>query len=354
MSTTVTKHILGNVALRVSPQHWPALQKYYCSVLGMTVKQLPPISTLNSESTDARPRFLVSFPGSSKSHIPANTTNALQSLLLSAALEFRLDSQVAADSSFAGSREDLYWKVGIALDDVDAGLEHMEESLGVPHGRLGRGDQFVDVGFLHHVRDPAGFAIELLQTTMEGNEKERRERVEANTATAGSRFFGAKNSASPVLGQITTRASNKEATLKFYTETLGMKLIAIEDVSQYGFELYFLAFTDENPPNPEDLNAVENREWLYQRPYTTLEIQFFKGPGSGTRVVGDKARRDAPGCEGITIYTTGSDSNGEERDLVDPSGLKVSIRRAEVFLGNGKDGKGNVQEDSESSSMNEC
>lgn len=46
-----------------------------------------------------------------------------------------------------------------------------------------------------------------------------------------------------------------------------------EEVEQYGFDLFFLAWTLEEPPLPHNLRAVENREWVYQRPYTTLEIQ---------------------------------------------------------------------------------
>ena len=61
----------------------------------------------------------------------------------------------------------------------------------------------------------------------------------------------------------------------FYRGSLGMKLLVREDVSQFGFVLYFLAFTDEKPPNP-NVDAVENREWLYQRPYTVLELQVFQ------------------------------------------------------------------------------
>ena len=51
-----------------------------------------------------------------------------------------------------------------------------------------------------------------------------------------------------------------------------MKLLSIQQVEAYGFTLYFLAFTDETPPN-EDLNSIEIREWLWQRPYTTIEHQ---------------------------------------------------------------------------------
>ena len=52
-----------------------------------------------------------------------------------------------------------------------------------------------------------------------------------------------------------------------------MKLLSIQDIAPYGFCLYFLGFTDDIPPS-DDLHDVSNREWLWQRPYTTLEIQF--------------------------------------------------------------------------------
>ena len=40
------------------------------------------------------------------------------------------------------------------------------------------------------------------------------------------------------------------------------------------FNLYFLACTDEKPPS-HDVNVVEIREWLRERPYTTLELQHY-------------------------------------------------------------------------------
>ena len=63
--------------------------------------------------------------------------------------------------------------------------------------------------------------------------------------------------------------------LRFYRDFLGMKLLVREDVSDYGFFLYFLAFTDDKPPS-SNIDAVENREWLYQRQYTVLELQVFQ------------------------------------------------------------------------------
>ena len=55
-----------------------------------------------------------------------------------------------------------------------------------------------------------------------------------------------------------------------------MRLLSMQDVGQYGFDLHFYAFTDQVPPNA-DLWVVENREWLWKRPYTTLEFQHLAG-----------------------------------------------------------------------------
>ena len=76
------------------------------------------------------------------------------------------------------------------------------------------------------------------------------------------------------IGQITLRTSNLDQALAFYRDRLQMRLLSIQPVADYGFMLYFLAFTDEQPPHHE-LTAVGNREWLWQRPYTTLELQQF-------------------------------------------------------------------------------
>ena len=52
-----------------------------------------------------------------------------------------------------------------------------------------------------------------------------------------------------------------------------MKLVSIQDIAAYGFCLYFLGFTDQVPPS-DDVRDVGVREWLWQRQFTTLEIQF--------------------------------------------------------------------------------
>ena len=63
------------------------------------------------------------------------------------------------------------------------------------------------------------------------------------------------------LGQITLRISDAEASLRFYRDQLGMKLLSRQDVSPYGFVLYFLAWTDDAPPSPVSIRSL--KEWSY-------------------------------------------------------------------------------------------
>jgi len=56
-----------------------------------------------------------------------------------------------------------------------------------------------------------------------------------------------------------------------------MTPLSVQQVVDRGFTLHFYAFTDETPPNSANLEAVENRTWVYQRPYTVLEVQEAHG-----------------------------------------------------------------------------
>ena len=52
--------------------------------------------------------------------------------------------------------------------------------------------------------------------------------------------------------------------------------MSTQPVRDRGFPLYLYAWSDEPLPDP-DLEAVENREWLWARPYTLLELQHLEG-----------------------------------------------------------------------------
>ena len=69
---------------------------------------------------------------------------------------------------------------------------------------------------------------------------------------------------------------------------VGMTPLAIMPVPALGFVLYFYAFTEDRPPN-DDLYAVGNRPWLYQRPYTVLEVVHREQPFPMEKAVSHEA-----------------------------------------------------------------
>ena len=91
----------------------------------------------------------------------------------------------------------------------------------------------------------------------------------------------------------------------FYTtcrEVLGIWLLSRQLVEPHGFTLYLLASTTQSPPNA-DIDALENREWFWQRPYTTLELQHFWA-GEQLRCCMHQARRSNAGVLGCRIRIT--------------------------------------------------
>jgi catechol 2,3-dioxygenase-like lactoylglutathione lyase family enzyme len=185
---------------------------------------------------------------------------------------------------YTHDRGQRYWKIGITVPNVDLAVDHLR-SLGV---QVGDPKQFLDIGYMAHLSDPQGFVIELLQHDFQGN-----------------RPLGAGNASAPFaaacIGQITLRSGDVQAEEAVF-ESLGMRLLSVQEVEPYGFDLHFYAFTGEHPPEP-DLWSVANREWLWKRPYTTLEIQhipdaaFVPSPDYlGLEVTGLKAsQKDAFG-----------------------------------------------------------
>ncbi|WP_170517080.1 VOC family protein [Ruegeria atlantica] len=151
-----------------------------------------------------------------------------------------------------------YWKIGITVPDVDLAVSHLREK-GV---EVSEPKQFRDIGYMCHLKDPEGFVVELLQHDFQGNRP-------GNAADPAAPF------AKACIGQITLRTGDIAAEDAF-CRAQGMQLLSVQDVAQYGFDLHFYAFTDDVPPNP-DLWSVENREWLWKRPYTTLEFQHIAG-----------------------------------------------------------------------------
>lgn len=166
---------------------------------------------------------------------------------------------VKAENPYVSSAHDLYWKIAIALPNIDLAYEQLRSS-GVD---VGRPYQFQDIGYLAHFTDPEGFTVELIEHEFKGHRAEQ---------AFDTNLFGG----GPHLNLLTLRTDDIQET-KAICENWGMTPLSIQRVEPNRFMLYFYAFTDELPPL-HDLEAIENRPWLYQRPYTVLEIQEYLSP----------------------------------------------------------------------------
>lgn len=220
---------LASIILRVAnPKE---LAEWYQNVLGMSIKHE------NSQWI---------------CHYQESEDSACLKLLQATKLESKYNSQ---------DKSSVYWKIGLALSDVDLARDKIMSKAVI---NVSAPSQFFDIGYMCHMNDSEGFPIELLQRTFQANF------VKCNPIQDNA--LGQKGQ----IGQITLRCSDIEKSLGFYRDVLGMKLLSIQNVEAYGFTLYFLAYSSQDPPN-SDLHSVDNREWLWQRPYTTLELQHIPG-----------------------------------------------------------------------------
>jgi len=205
-----------------------------------------------------------------------------------------------AGGNYVHKPEDRYWKIGITLPNVDMAYAQLREAgveVSVPR-------QFGEIGYMCHLQDPEGFPIELLQHRFESHPGE-------SEGDRGRCLGGGAE-----IGQITLRVDDLEGALGFYRDRLGMRLLSIQPLPAYGFTLYFLAFTDERPPH-DDLEAISNREWLWQRPYTTLELQHFSDSIGAFTLPAD----GEPGFHGMTIAGAGD----RAACLADEGGVRVEL-----------------------------
>ena len=164
----------------------------------------------------------------------------------------------SADAAYEYAPSDLYWKVAISVPDIDLAVRQLK-SLGIA---IEAPRQFREIAYLTHFKDPEGYTIELLDHWFKG---QRPEEVRDDGRLGGG----------PGLNLLTLRTTDIDPIDRLCSEA-GMAKLSIMPVTEAGFTLHFYAFTSEMPPN-DDLLAVENRPWTFQRPYTVLEIQHVAG-----------------------------------------------------------------------------
>ncbi|MEM7388205.1 MAG: VOC family protein [Verrucomicrobiota bacterium] len=197
---------------------------------------------------------------------------------------------------------DSYWKIGITVPDVDLARTRL-----VAHGvEVTEPTQFHEIGYLCHLEDPDGYTIELLQHRFADNQ--------VPIPPQAQWALGSE----PTLGQVSLNVSDIEASLAFFCDRIGMRLLSRQRVPGRGFTLYFLAATDEALPEA-NVTSVSNREWLWQRPYTTLELRAFDSAHSFTA----HPAEEAIGFRGLTL------PGDEAGTLFDPDGVRIRLEGPE-------------------------
>ncbi|USG63125.1 hypothetical protein NBZ79_09070 [Sneathiella marina] len=207
-----------------------------------------------------------------------------------------LQFEKASCVSYVSSATDFYWKTGITVRNLDHAVDFLNKK-GIA---VSEPFQFMDIGYLAHLQDPQGHIIELLQHGFEGREQE----------VSGGHPIGGQ----ATLAHITLRVTDIDRCDAFLSEQLQMRLMSIQPVPSRGFTLYFYCWSDEKLPHM-DLEAVENREWLWARPYTLLELQHFHDPVT----LGFRLEQN-PGFQGFS-YSEDSNSIPVKLNLLDLESL---------------------------------
>ncbi|BDY06584.1 VOC family protein [Ferrimonas sp. YFM] len=154
-----------------------------------------------------------------------------------------------------------YWKFSLAVDSVPGAMWALRR-MGVATGEPFEVPQ---VATLCHFTDPDGYCIELVQRTFGVAAEPQGEREFASFA--------------PSMLLSTVRVKDPGLSLAFYQQAMGMRLLSRQPVPERNMTLYFLGYDDSALPEP-GLEAVANREWLWQRSYTLLELQHIQGTES--------------------------------------------------------------------------
>lgn len=208
-----------------------------------------------------------------------------------------------------GTRQAGYWKIGITLSDVERAAEQLRQR-GVA---VTQPAQFQDIGFLCHLRDPDGHGIELLQHRFETHFTPH------PPATAHALL------SDPTLAHVTLRVADVERSLAFYLDTLGLYLVARQDVASHRFSLYFLSAEAVSPPT-SDWRSTAHREWLWQRPHTLIELQHV-WPDAGQ--VQSYAVGSETGFLSLGLSVSGVTGSGARSGVLrDPDGYCLDWSRA--------------------------
>lgn len=155
--------------------------------------------------------------------------------------------------------DDNYWKFSLFVGDI----LRTQQQLNSNKHTTKEAYQFGQIGYLMHTADLERHQVEFIQKTFKENTK----------AIAPDNTYFLKEQ--PILGLLTIRTKDPIQSIRFFEGVLDLKLLVRMYVNRgKGFTLYFLGDKDLVAPNPA-IDAIENREWMYQQNELFIEIQYY-------------------------------------------------------------------------------
>lgn len=227
-----------------------------------------------------------------------------------ACLELVFDPNAVFSVTSQPSLTEGYWKFSIAVPNIIQARQCLL-SQGV---HIGNPFEVKNIAYLCHFTDPDGYCIELIQHSIVNNDH--------NDSLHDNAF----RTCQPTLNLSTLRVKNIDDSISFYIN-LGMSLISRQAVAGSHMHLYFLTFNKESPPSA-DIDALIIREWLWQRPYTLLELQHTDDIASKTEFAYNTSAHS--GFLGLDINNTGNLSvnlleKGQKTTFLTHSGMVNGI-----------------------------
>ena len=176
-------------------------------------------------------------------------------------LELHFDKQQQHfKSKYQQESHDVYWKYSLFVDNI----QQVYSTLNGQIKEINEPFQFGNIGYLMHTKDIENYQIEFIQKTFKQS---------TSLPIKANKTFPLYEL--PVMGLITLRTKDPVKSIHFYETFFGMKLLVRMYVDRNnGFTLYFLGDNGLIAPNP-DIDAIENREWMYQQNSAFIELQYY-------------------------------------------------------------------------------
>ncbi|MFT5504883.1 MAG: lactoylglutathione lyase [Gammaproteobacteria bacterium] len=255
--------------------------EFYCAQLGMTL--------VEEATYDGKHHLFLSY----------TDNEALDSQ--SAVLELVVDNDNPFDNALSNSG---YWKIAISVADLDVAYKRLTQT----ECTISKPFEVPNVAYLCHCEDPDGYCVEFLQHRFIRNHVAQKTNEPFPLATKAA------------FSLITLKIKDPEASLAFYQSQLGLRLLSRQEVTGRRFTLYFLSADSEIPPT-SDIDDIPLREWLWQRPYTLLELQHVHGTESLSEF---KYQTDSStGLRSVKFESSNRDN--EPVRLFDPDGYAIEI-----------------------------